>query len=760
MKDFFVYRTVRRLTIPLIVTFCVLLAATLPATAGSKSAQVEVGFVGSPPTDQNNVPIQFQSVLLNVQAVRINPKLNANPTGGGWQRIPTPPGIGGTNQLSELQIDLNASQNIPQLFNTAQVRPNTYKTAELLLDPNNPGTLIPNCPTSASTLEGCLTYPIVLNNGNLISVSDPNGVVKPGKHTLGVLVLQVSMMINQAPTTPGGAYQVSLTLNETPNTVVPQAVLGAVTGTIAVAPDSGTTGGGTLTRKVPRLAVTAEVIGTNTAIASARAQTGAQAGTSCPTSKKCFNYTLMLPAAGGVNGTDSGFGTLYDLAVTGSADTYSADRLPPLYPSGSLNVDFSDLKGPEMLGNITGTIKDVCTNNPIIGATLELLIPPNSNSAVDCMAFPEQCVTVASANTNNIGVFPLPGTLLVPAQFNLVPILAKDNFYVMKVSAPGYDNLLVQTTPSVTGKKNGGGCRAMSGVGFTPCNLKMNTGLITGSIPITPPNPGQTTSVEVFAEDHATNKIESALPLPIKVTNSNVRTCPEDSSRQCILFTLNVPTAATVPLSPLPTLDLFAATIDTYQGVSDPFQGHNIVVLSNVAAPALPNGTACNTTANANFSLDDPINCVGHGSVIGKVFNANLGSSVVLSKQDPMSTDFVQITNSQVQNQLPNPGSSNNYQFCAPADTYQVQEFQLPVPVPSVAPSASPTASPVDGSLAEVMIPPPPSAGGASPTPTPAFKIKCPTNCSNPDGTCPGICNTVTQSLPPMPMMPTATPTM
>jgi hypothetical protein len=742
VKDFFVYRTVRRLTIPLIVTFCVLLAAALPARAGSKSAQVEVGFVGAPPRDPMGNVIPFQNVLLNVQAVRINPKLNANPTGGGWQRIPTPPGIGGSNQLSELQIDLNASQNIPQLFNTAQVKPNTYKTVELLLDPNNPGTLIPNCPTSPSTLEGCLSYPITLNNGNLISFSDPAGVVTPGKHNLGVVVLQVSMMINQAPTTPGGAYLVSMQINPVPFS----SVLGAVTGTIIVAPDSGTTGGGTLTRKVPRLAVTAEVIGTNTAIASARAQTGAQSGTTCPTSKKCFNYTLMLPAAGGVNGTASGFGTLYDLAVTGSADTYSAERLPPLYPNGSLNFDFPDLKGPEMLGNITGTLKDICSNKPIIGATLELLIPPNSNSAVDCMANPEECVTVATANTNNVGTFPLPGTLLVPAQFDLVPILAKGAFYVMKVSAPGYDNLLVQTMPSVTGKKNGGGCRAMSGVGFTPCNLKMNTGLITGSIPITPPNPGQTTLVEVFAEDHATNKIESALPMPIKVTNSNAGS---------ITFTLNVPTSATVPLS---ALDLFAATIDTYQGVADPYQGHNIVVLSNVAAPAPPSAGTCSTIANANFSLDDPINCVGHGSIIGRVGNANLGSSVVLSKQDPISSDFVQITNSQVQNQLPNTGSTNRYGFCAPADTYQVQEYQLPLPVPGSAPSASPTPAPVDGAAAEVTIPPPPLAGGASPTPTPA--IKCPTTCSNPDGTCPGICNTVTQSLPPMPMMPTATPTM
>src|SRR5258708_2986906 len=244
--------------------FCVLLAAALPARA-AKNAQVVVGFVGTPPQG-------FQNVLLNVQAVRLNPHKNAAANGGGWQKIPTPPGIGGNGQFAELQIDLNSSQNIPQLFNTASVKPNTYKTAELLLDPNNPGTLIPNCPQSPSSLEGCLSYPISLNNGNLIAVSDPNGLIAPGKHNLGVLVLQVSMMINQAPTTPGGAYLVSMTLQTAPNAMVPEATLGTVTGTVTVAPDSGPTGGGAVTRKIPKLAVTAEVIGTNTAIASARAQ--------------------------------------------------------------------------------------------------------------------------------------------------------------------------------------------------------------------------------------------------------------------------------------------------------------------------------------------------------------------------------------------------------------------------------------------------------------------------------------------------------
>ena len=165
MKDFFVYRTVRRLTLPFIVVICLLMAAAVPARAGNGKAQVVVGFVGSPPPG-------FQNVLLNVQAVRINSKINVSPTGGGWQRIPTPPGIGGQNQNAELQIDLNASQNIPQLFNTAGVKPNKYHTAELLLDPNNPGVLIPNCPQSPGGGEGCIRYPIALNNGNVILVTD------------------------------------------------------------------------------------------------------------------------------------------------------------------------------------------------------------------------------------------------------------------------------------------------------------------------------------------------------------------------------------------------------------------------------------------------------------------------------------------------------------------------------------------------------------------------------------------------------------
>jgi len=180
-------------------------------------------------------------------------------------------------------------------------------------------------------------------------------------------------------------------------------------------------------------------------------------------------------------------------------------------------------------------------------------------------------------------------------------------------------------------------------------------------------------------------------------------------------------------------------------------------VLSQVAAPGPPNTglpRVCQTITNANFSDDQTIACVGHGSIVGKVSNANLGSSVILSKEDSVEMAQVEITSSLVQNQLPNPGATSNYAFCAPADTYQVEEFQLPVPEPGVVPLAIPSPLPVDDTAVNVTIPPPPLAGGASPTPTPA--IKCPTTCSNPDGSCPGICNTVIQPIPPTP---TATPT-
>ena len=278
----------------------------------------------------------------------------------------------------------------------------------------------------------------------------------------------------------------------------------------------------------------------------------------------------------------------------------------------------------------------------------------------------------------------------------------------MQITAPGYDNLVVLAKPSPQTKNNGGSCSTDGGATFSKCNLMMMTGTISGMIPIVPPISGQTTLVEVFAEDAGTNNIVGALTMPVTVSSSNPGTV--------IFPKLNVPTSG--------TFDLFATTIDLYQGVVDPYQGHTIAVLPGVMGPA-----AC---SNVAVKFDQTIDCIGHGSITGEVANPNLGTSVVLSK------DGVQLTNSIVENQAPNMSPTNNYSFCIPADTYDVQRFQLPLPDPNVTPLAMPTPLP-DGALTSVTIPPAPLAGGPNPTPTPA--IKCPTTCSNPDGSCPGVCN-------------------
>ena len=714
MKDFFVHRTARGLVIPFVTLICVLLAGAEPARA-AKNAYVEVGFVGAPPPN-------FQNVLLNVQSVRINTIATAGPGNAKWQNIPVPPGIGGAGQGAELQIDLNASQNVPQLFNTSAVRAGTYKVAQVLLDPNNPGTLVPNCPLASPLSDGCINYPMQLTAGtSVISVTNTGsgGLVQPAKGQVAALVLQLAVTINSAPTTPGAPYMVTVTLASPPANPLE---MGTVTGSVTV--KSGTGTGTSSSKRLRKLTVTAQAIGTNAPVASALVKNG--------------QYTLLLPAAGGL--AAPGFGTLYDLAVSGGTNTFAADRLPPLYPGQSLSDDFGPT-GNQTINNISGTISDNCVaSKPIVGATVQLLIPPNSapsplpTPAADyCISNPAQCVAVATANTDNTGFFPLPGTLQTPAEFDNVPTRKQSDPYAMEITAPGYDPLIVEAVPG----SNGGTCECPASATppypctasstFTKCDLLLNTGYIRGTIPIQPPNPGQSTLVQVFAEDAGTNNVESALAMPVTVTSSNIGS---------VGFTLNVPPS-------VPTFDLFATTIDLYQGVTDPYQGHNVVVLSDVTGPAEPTGPGACSTATAIF--EQMIDCGGHGSVTGSVANANLGTSVVLSKQDMATGKFVQITNSQVQNQSPNSSPSNRYTFCAPAgDTYGLQMVQMPMPSPSVVPSVAPSPEPV-GTPTTVMIPTPLPAGGPSPTPTPA--IKCPTTCSYPNGQCPGICNTVIQPL-------------
>lgn len=725
VKYFFVHRTARGLIIPLAIVFCALLANAGAAWAG-KNSSLEIGFVGVPPPG-------FQNVLLNVISVRVNSKATAGPGNGGWQTIPAPPGVGGSNSSAELQIDLNNLQDTPQLFNTSGVKAGTYHVAEIRIDPNISGYLVPTCPSAPPTFgnaDGCITYPLQLTNTNTITVVDPNGIVSAKKGKLSQLILKVTLQSLVAPPNSGGAYTGTVVISA-PTTPI----LGTITGTVNVSGTPATPSSGT-NNKNRKLSVTAEAIGTNTPIATAQVKSG--------------SYTLFLPAA-------NNFGTLYDLAVTGGGTNLAAQRLAPLFPltNQPLAADFN-IGVPSSLGNLSGQITDGCkAKSPIVGATLAILLPPDVNSTADCTINPEECVAVLTANTDNSGDFPLPGSISTPPMFDNIPALPKGGSYVMEVTAPGYDPLFVQAQPSMG---NGpGGCAPIGSTTFANCNLTLSTGYITGSIPITPPVPGETTLVQVFAEDTGTNNIESSLPMPISITHSNAASCPSGPFADCVPFTINVPT---LPLpgsmTPLPRVfDLFATTIDLYQGNTDPYPGHSIAVESEVVGPAPPTMPgACATATPVPFA--QPIECIGHGSVQGSVTNANLGTSVVLEKPDPaIPGNLVQITTTPVVNQSENPTPSNNYSFCAPGgDVYAVQRLQLPTPEPSEAPSAAPSPA-LDGPAVPVVIPPAPlynesatpSGTPSGPTATPTPSAKCPTNCTNPDGSCPGICKPVIQGL-------------
>ena len=692
MREIRLYQFVRFLIRALVFSILAIVIGFGGSVAEAKFSQrgsVEVGFTGVPPQG-------FQNVLLNVIAVQINPNAAAGPGNNKWQIIPVPTGVFGTGgRPGDLQIDLNTIQSVPQLFNTAQVRPGDYVIAELILDPNNPGTLVPNCPNAGAT-EGCINYPIQLQNaGNPIFATISN--VSPPKNGLALLVLQLKATIVNAPIISGNPYLVSVTMTA----VNPAQTLATVSGTVTSTGTAFVTG---KKKKLRQLVVTAEQVGTNNQIISAPVLSN------CPQDLKPTCFTMALPAG-------AQYGSYYDLAVSGGTAKYAATRTAAITPGTSTPAIPFSTTGGQKLGTISGAITDLCSSTTkLVGATIQLLIPPDSNPTADCETAPGECVSVATTNSDSNGNFPLPGTINAPSQFNNIPILPASGTYTMMVSMPGYDTVVLQAQPQAN--KKGGLC-TINGTPSQPCSLALTSAIISGTLTISTPPTGQSTIVQVFAEDHGTNKIESALPMPL-VLRGPTNNAP---------FALNVP-------SSVASFDLFATAIDNYQGISDPYQGHTIEVASNVLQPGPPTATGCKTSAPVTIG---PLNCIGHGSVTGNVSNADLGTSVVLSKGG------VQITQMPVQNIAPLTPSTNKYAFCAPADSYTLEPFELKTPTPGTVPISAPT-SVATGNTAAVTIAAAPTIT-ASPTGSPTPSIKCPSTCSYPDGSCPGICNNVSQQL-------------
>jgi hypothetical protein len=671
-----------------------------PASAKTKGF-FQIGFTGTIVNTNTQANQRFKNVYLNVQEVRINQ--SATPSGGGFQEIPVSSGVqqqtGG--KPADLQIDLNNLQNAAVLFNSAAVKATTYHTVEVDLDSKNPGSIVPLCPSGgAGAVEGCAPYKIVLANTGSLTFTIPGSVTVQASGLTSYIV-NLALTIISGPSqfngnNTAGEYSVNVVASQST-----QQQLGTVQGTI-----TGGSGINTKVNLVRNLTVTAEIAGTDTFVTSALVDTAG-------------NYTLQLPVPlQPVNSQN--IGALYDIYVSGGGVTYAAQRLAPLFPGTVLTQNFT-VTPDQPLGTLSGKIIDACTGDGLAGATVQLLLPPVSSPALNCAsaAMAPQCVSIASASADNTGSFPLPGQLKIPGPFENIPVSA-GNSYALEITSPGYDPLF--TTGSATANpsppptlRRGGTCAGTST--NTGCSVALTSGQISGTVTLAAaPTGGQSVLVQVVAENSGTNNIVGAL--------KNLLLFKSGVNPPSLPFTMTIPTSPAA-------LDLYATAIDLYQGLSDPYTGHTIIVQSDV--PAF-NGTvpACSSAPLATNTFVEQMNCVGHGSISGNFTNPDANTMAMLSKPDPSSpANYVQLFPAPVGPtlQLGTNAASPTFAFCAPADTYGVQRIEA-APV-TASPTATPTATPTP---IAIMIPAP--SATSSPCPSSCFN-------SGSNTTCPGICNGV-----------------
>ena len=689
-----------------VLLVCLVLAGSMDGTAHAqlsnaigKNGLVQVGFVANLQFPTGEPTPNLQHIFVNVVAVRLNPKPTGNSTklppenNPKWVTITIPSGTGTGNagRPGDLQIDLLAGRTQLQLFNTGKARTETYHTIELSLDTTNPGYVVPVCSSvNGTTLEGCTSTPLVLQSpGNQISFIDTAGV-QVQKGAVTTLPLQLNFQINNLPTIQGQPYVGTVTVAS----LAPTAYEATITGTVKGA------GSGIQKKKVRRLTLSVEQQGTNNVIAFANVINS--------------SYTVAVPAPP----PGSGVGASYDVYISGGGVSYEGTRVGGLFAGASETVDFTPAKVMSTQGTISGTITDFCNKQPVIGATLQLLVAPDSNPGADCVTTPTDCISVATANTGNGGGYPLPGTVTTPAPFSDVPVNPSSSpsptAYTMEISAPGY-NTIVDDNVFATNKSTGGKCPSSSSA--PACDYALPTSYLKGSLTLAAaPAPGTYTMVQVFAENSGTNSLVSALTSPLIIRPGN----------NTATFTINVPAdQAGAPASNIPgapNLDLFAQAIDLYQGASDPYPGHTIITAASIPAPT----TYCNTASlNENlFPAAETMDCVGHGSITGILSNPDINTFVEISKNDVQLYSAAPVS-------LLNPASGNplvgnGYSFCVPPDAYTLTRYEGATPVETPTPVAS---QPI------TVVPPPLPVPSSSPTP-------CPTTCQDAgSGTCPGVCS-------------------
>lgn len=616
-------------------------------TATPTAGNVVVGFTDSPSSG-------FQRLLLNVAAVRLNPSsdLTLSPADPNWVAISVPLGLGATG---ELQIDLNTLQGQVKLFNIGSLPAQLYQQVELQIDPNIPGSIVPNCASAPSPLEGCIEYGVSFSSAaSNLRIATQLQVTANG---LTPLIIDVSLNCApppgsssscKPPAAPGGSYTINPTLSVQTGSQANN-LLGLVKGSISQAPS---TSGET---------VTAVLAGTDTFVANVAVSGSA--------------YQMQLPAA-------AGGGTAYDLFVAGGGATFAAAKGVTVLRGGSNTVNFSvtpNQTTSSILGQITGPF-----GNAIQGATVDLLLPPQSNASADCAKAPSSCVVIATANTDNSGNYPMPGNQFQLAPFSQVP--TQSTPYTLQVKAAGFDPLLSAATVA-----SASAISCTGSISTTKCSFALQGKQISGNATIdVPPPSGSDIEVLIAAEDSGTGNLE----------NVTLATIPSGATSAG--FTLRVPSA---PAS----FDLIATVQDLFEGSPVSFTGHQIVVLSGV-----PSGSNSVNLALKACSTSTPASG-GHGSLSGTAINSTASTTVGLFKADTSKSamPLVQIGRSQA-----GPAGTSNagqFSFCAPPDSYLLQRFDGGVP---------------QGSPVTVTLPVP--AAQASPCPSICgSSTSCPGPCSN-----------------------------
>jgi len=605
-------------------------------TAVPTQGTLQIGFTDSPSNG-------FQSILLNVISVRINPSTDGNVSEAdpNWIVITAPPGVGA---VGELQIDLNQLQNNVKLFNSGVVTAQSYYQLEVEVDPNNPGSIVPTCnKTQPPVIQGCITYGMTFATGstlkaNLTLTNSPIQVTSVGLTPVVIDFSAVNAAGTQpvAPSAPGGNYTISPTITVVPYTGFLGLVKGTVTGTI-------NTG----------LTVNAELTGTNPIIESATVETGT---TPCGTTNGgCF--TLALPAA-------QPSGTAYDFFLSGGDASFYTVSNQVITRGNS-----SPLSTPMAASTVTtaGTIAGVITNaqfkSPIQAGMVELIYPALPTPTPT----PTPAADVTSVGPRDYGV-PIPAftSLNLPTPSVVVTSTATDELgnytfaaipsgnYTLRISQSGYDPLsaFVNVNSSTITCYN-------NPVTPNTCNYELNSTTISGTVSIDAPMSGNL-EIMVIAEDSGTTNLE----------NFTMVTIPKGGTSAP--FTLTVPTLVS-------SFDLIASAEDSYQGAAPvsnqgsplPITGHSIAVLSGV----LPE-----TTGNQL----GPLNCLGYGSISGSLASPPDSGTTVRLLQDDPNNNPVAIIETQV-------GASGGstvgpFSFCVPPNvyvTYQIGRFENATPVAS-----------------------------------------------------------------------------